>query len=379
MQRPATLIRAHGGLDAVVVGLAAASLARIWLEPIPPRGVTTALALLATLPLLARRALPLAMPIVALASLLVLSLVVPGAAWEQLQLFLAALTAFWVIGSENSRRRALVGLGAGLVVAAATVTTDASHRRVSDYVFAVAITTAAWVAGVVLGSRARAAAAAERRAEGLAREHDLRARQAVVEERSRIARELHDVIAHTVSVMVIQAGAAEQMLEGENVAARAALASVRNSGKGALLELRRLLAFVRDDETAPFEPQPSLARLDELVKGVEAADVHVEVRQGGEPRMLAPGLDQAAYRIVQEALTNAIKHGGRPVRATVAIDWQPNAVVIAITDNGAGARNSDGAGHGLVGMRERAELYGGDLSAGARPEGGFAVRARLPL
>jgi signal transduction histidine kinase len=378
VHRITALVRERG-FDCLIVGLAATNLVRIWLEPITPRGATSALALAATIPFLARRRFPLAAPLFALASLLGLSLLVPGAAWEQLQLFLGALAAFWVIGSENDRRRAALGLVAGLAVAVATVTTDAGHRGVSDYVFAVAITSAAWLGGVVLGSHTRAAAAAERRAERSALEQELRAQEAVTAERARIARELHDVIAHTVSVMVVQAGAAEQVLEGENEEARAALASIRASGKGALLELRRLLAFIREDATAELEPQPSLARLDELVAGVEAAGVAVDIDQSGEPRPLPPGLDQAAYRIVQEALTNTIKHAGRSAHAAVSIGWEPDALLISVTDDGVGAGNSAGTGHGLVGMRERAGLYGGTLTAGARREGGFAVRARLPL
>jgi signal transduction histidine kinase len=366
------------GIDVLAVALAAISLVRIWSESITPRGVTSALALLATLPLLVRRRFPLGAPLVALVSLLGLSIVSPGAAWEQLQLFFAALLAFWVIGSENGRRRATLGLAVGLVIAAATVTTDKGHRGVSDYVFGLTVTAAAWLGGVILGSHARSAAAAERRAERLALEQGFHAREAVADERARIARELHDVIAHTVSVMVVQAGAAEQVLEGENAAARAALASIRESGKGALLELRRLLAFIRDDADAELQPQPSLTRLDDLVAGVETAGIHVEVTHQGVPRPLPPGIDQAAYRIVQEALTNTVKHAG-PAHAAVCIGWEADAIVISVSDDGAGENGTVGSGHGLIGMRERAGLYGGELDAGPLAGGGFAVRARLPL
>jgi signal transduction histidine kinase len=380
VQRLATLVRAYG-LDALIVFLAAISIVRIWVEPITPRGSTSVLALLATLPLLARRRYPLAAPLAALVGLLALSFLHSGAAWEQLQLFLGALVAFWVIGSENTRRRAVIGLAVGLGVAVATVATDKGSRGVSDFVFGIAITTAAWLGGLVLGSHARAVSEAERRAERLAVEHEQQAREAVAEERARIARELHDVVAHTVSVMVVQAGAAEQVLDGENEAARAALASIRESGKGALLELRRLLLFIREDAEQELEPQPSLDRLDELVGRVEAAGVQVDVSQVGVRRPLPPGLDQAAYRIVQEALTNTIKHAGRPAHASVSIGWQPDTLLISVSDDGAGGDAVDGAagGHGLIGMRERAGLYGGELEAGPVRDGGFAVRARLPL
>jgi signal transduction histidine kinase len=377
VQRVVSLLRSRG-LDALVVALAVADVVRIWIEGISPRGATTVLALLATLPLLARRRLPLVAPIGALLALLGLSLLAPGAAWEQLQLFLGALLCFWVIGSENDRRHAIAGLAAGLAIAAGTVATDSGHRGFGDYAFGLAITAAAWAAGVVLGTHSRAAAVAERRAERLALEQEMRAEQAAAEERARIARELHDVIAHTVSVMVVQAGAAEQVLEGENPAAREALAAIRESGKGALVELRRLLGFLREGEGGATEPRPTLERLDELAARVRSGGIAVEVEQTGAQRPLAPGLDQAAYRIVQEALTNTVKHA-HASRAVVAIAWEPSAVVLSVTDDGVGVDGDARGGHGLIGMRERAALYDGELETGPLPGGGFRVEARLPL
>jgi signal transduction histidine kinase len=266
-----------------------------------------------------------------------------------------------------------------LAVALVAVATDSGHHRPSDFVFGVVITTAAWAGGVTLGTRARAATAAERRAELLALERDLRAREAAVEERARIARELHDVIAHTVSVMVVQAGAAEQVLEGENMAAREALRAIRESGKGALVELRRLLGLLRDDEPEELAPQPSLRDVDELVAQVEAAGLPVSLERRGTARVLPPGLDQAAYRIVQEALTNAIKHANAQ-RVEIGIDWQTDAVCLTVVDDGGGAGSgTSNGGHGLIGMRERAQLYGGRLEAGPHDGGGFAVSATLPL
>lgn len=366
------------GLDALVLILAVISVVRIWAEGITSRPAATALALLGTLPLLARRRLPLAAPMLALAGLLGLSLLVPGADWEQLQLFFSALLCFWVIGSENERRRAVAGLVAGLTVAAVTVAADAGHRGVSDFVFAVVITAAAWGAGLVLGTHARSAAAARRRAEQLAFEQKLREREAAEQERARIARELHDVIAHTVSVMVVQAGAAEEVLEGDNAAARAALSAIRQSGKGALTELRRLLGFLREAENGPATGPASLERLGELVAEVGKAGLRVDLIQSGQQQALPSGLDQAAYRIVQEALTNTIKHASAS-SATVVLEWEPAAVVLCVTDDGRGVNGVARGGHGLVGMRERASLYGGSLEVGPQPGGGFSVRARLPF
>jgi signal transduction histidine kinase len=370
----------HVGTDVLVVSVACADVVRIWVQPVSPRGGATALGLLATLPLLARRRLPLAAPLVAFAGYLGLALLVRGSVAEQLQFFLGALLCFWITGSENPRLRALVGLAAGLAVTAVAVATDPSHHGVGDFIFGFVITVAAWGAGAVLGTRARAAKAAERRAERLELEQELRAREAVSHERARIARELHDVIAHTVSVMVVQAGAAEQVLDGENAAAREALAAIRESGKGALLELRRLLGLLREEKPGELAPQPTLRDLDQLIAHVEAAGLPVTLEQRGEARPLSPGLAQAAYRIVQEALTNTIKHADAH-RVDVTVEWQPDAVHFLIVDDGRGANAPrTNGGHGLIGMRERAQLYGGHLEAGPRTDSrGYAVSATLPL
>jgi signal transduction histidine kinase len=364
-------------LDLIISVAAAVSVVRTWVQPLPPRPAVTALALLASLPLLLRHRHPMAAPLTALAGCLGLSLVVPGAVWEQLQFFFCALLCAWVIGSENARGRALAGFGAALAVAVATVALDPVHSAVGDYLFGVAIVVASWTGGLFFGVRARQAASAEQ----LAASRERQAAEAVAAERVRIARELHDVIAHTVSVMVVQAGAAEQVLGPGNEQVREALEAIRGSGKGALVELRRMLGLLRDDEPgAPPAPQPSLADVEQLVAQVAAAGAAIDVTRSGVARPLPSGLDQTSYRIVQEALTNTLKHAS-PAHATVDISWEPDALVLSVTDDGgrgiAGDRTS-GSGRGIVGMRERAQLYGGQLVAGPRPEGGFAVTARLP-
>jgi signal transduction histidine kinase len=365
-------------VDVAIVLVAVASVVRIWLEPLSPQAPVTAAALLATLPLLVRRRSPLSAPLVALLGCLGLTLLVPGALWEQLQFFFSALLCAWVLGSENRPRRGLLGLGAGLLVAVISVLTDPRHHALGDYVFAVAITSAAWTGGRLFGERARQATAAETEAARLAEDRERQAIEAVATERARLARELHDVIAHTVSVMVVQAGAAEQVLGPGNDQARAAMEAVRTSGKTALVELRHMLGLLRDDETAASEGlQPSLASVPDLAGAVTSAGTEVCVEQSGTPRPLEPGLDQTCYRIVQEALTNTMKHAG-PARATVAVRWEPEAVVLEISDDGVGADATVGNGRGVVGMRERVRLYGGELSAGPLPGGGFRVTARLP-
>jgi signal transduction histidine kinase len=219
----------------------------------------------------------------------------------------------------------------------------------------------------------------EQRAEFAERERDLAAREAVVEERARIARELHDLIAHHVSMIVLQAGAERRVLGGANASTREVLQTIEQIGRSALTEMRRLLGMLRGDTNDPLTPQPGLDDVPTLVKQVREAGLPVELRIDGERRELPVGIELSAYRIVQEALTNALKHAGE-ARATVHIHYGADSLELEIVDDGAGstARSSRG-GHGLVGMRERVALYGGRLDASRRTGGGFAVHALLPI
>lgn len=219
----------------------------------------------------------------------------------------------------------------------------------------------------------------ERRAQIAERERDLAAREAVVEERGRIARELHDVIAHHVSMIVLQAGAERRVLDDANTSTREVLETVEQTGRSALTEMRRLLEMLRGDAGEPLTPQPGLIDVPTLVTQLRDAGLPVELRIEGEPLELPVGLDLSAYRIVQEALTNALKHAG-DATATVAIRYAPDSLELEIVDDGAETPSAVGSGgHGLVGMRERVALYGGRLDAGRRPGGGFAVRVLLPI
>jgi len=210
------------------------------------------------------------------------------------------------------------------------------------------------------------------------REHDAqeKLRQAAAEERARITRELHDVVTHNVSVMVVQAAAAGEIFDSRPDQSRAAISDVEETGRRALNELRRLLGAVADDEAGVL-PQPSLDRLDELVDRVRTAGLDVDLRREGDPTRLPEGVELSAYRIVQESLTNTLKHA-RASRVTVVLRYRQDELEVEVSDNGVGATDH-GDGRGLIGMRERVALYGGDLSAGARPTGGFAVRARIPV
>jgi signal transduction histidine kinase len=210
-------------------------------------------------------------------------------------------------------------------------------------------------------------------------EHELRTAEAIADERARIARELHDVVAHAISVIVLQARGGRRMLDENPGETRTALDAIEQAGEQALVEMRRLLGMLRDaDERATLSPQPGLGRLDELAAEVSAAGLPVEVRVEGDAVELPPSLDVSAYRIVQEALTNALKHAG-PASAEVAVRYGHDVLELEVVDNGSGNGNGDGSGHGLVGIRERVGVYGGELEAGPDPRHGFRVRARLPL
>jgi signal transduction histidine kinase len=232
---------------------------------------------------------------------------------------------------------------------------------------------------VVMGLVRRVIADRERRAELAERERDLVAREAVVEERARIARELHDAIAHNVSMMVVQAGAERRVVPASNTSTREVLETIEHIGRGALTEMRRLVGMLRSDAADPLEPQPGLADLPTLVAQVADAGLPVDLRVEGEQRELPVGIELSAYRIVQEALTNALKHAG-DASATVCIRYGRDSLELEISDDGGPAREPVvSGGHGLVGMRERVALYGGSLHAARRATGGFTVRVLLPI
>ena len=226
---------------------------------------------------------------------------------------------------------------------------------------------------VVIGGRDRRLSLAER-------ERDVAAREAVVEERARIARELHDVIAHHVSTMVVQAGAERRMLEPDQEETREVLGTIERVGRGALTEMRRMVSMLRQVEDDDLAPQPTLADVPALVEQMRAAGVPVELHTIGEPLEVATGIGLSAYRIVQEALTNALKHS-HGAAAVVEVTYGIDSLEIVVRDDGRGARAADveGAGVGLVGMRERVALYGGQFQAGPEDTGGYSVRVQLPV
>ena len=237
----------------------------------------------------------------------------------------------------------------------------------------------AWTVGVTVRTRRAYVAALEARAELLEREREDNARLAVALERGRIAREMHDVVAHNVSVVVVQAAAAERLVESDPERARQAMRDVAATGRQALTEMRRLVGVLRDgDASDGLGPQPGVADLRALASTVEDAGMKVELSVQGEERPLPASAALSVYRIVQEALTNSLRHAG-PARARVILRYLPDALEVQVSDNGSGGiPPAEHGGHGLIGMRERVALFGGELTAGPRPEGGYAVLARIP-
>jgi len=270
---------------------------------------------------------------------------------------------------------------AGLAVAAvplfvaAVMHGQSAGNAIPNYVWLLA----AWGVGRTVRSWRQKSAALELANRELAEQRELQAQAAVTIERGRIARELHDVVAHNVSMMVVQAGAAQRVLEGPQPDVRNALEAIAHTGRQTVDEMRTLLGVLREtnDPTA-LKPQPGLAELERLVDGIRSAGLPVTLRVEGDPQGLPQALDVSAFRIVQEALTNTLKHAG-PARADVVVRYEPGAVTLEVRDSGAGKANGHGTGHGLVGMRERVAMFGGELDAAAQHGGGFVVRARLPV
>jgi len=330
-----------------------------------------------TLPLAWRRRAPLVTVIVVGGAVGAQSLVTqPLPAFGE---FLAVMLATYSVAAHAGRRDALWGLVAAGTAVSVQGLRDPAATSSFEFVYGVVYFGGAWLVGRVARRQRRHAVDLTQRAALLEREREEKARAAVAEERGRIARELHDVIAHCVSVIVIQAGAAEEIAERDPASARVALRSIRAVGNEALADMRRLLGILRanGDELA-LDPQPGIARLDELVAQAGAAGLTVHVRVTGEPAQLPAGVDLTAYRVVQEALTNVRKHAHTP-RADVHLRYLTDAIELEITDEGAAHQSANGAGHGLAGMRERVALYGGVMAAAHRPGSGFAVSVRLPI
>jgi signal transduction histidine kinase len=330
------------------------------------------------LPIFARRRFPFGGPASYFVLAAAVSLVDPSLVPSVEPFFLVGLAAAVLLG--NLRNPWQAGLGLLIAVSSlAYIVDQIPGRSTSEVVFVPLNFAIAWIAGFALRERTEKAEAAEVRATAAERERDAATRIAVAEERARIARELHDIVAHAVSVMVLQVGAVRHNLHDAMAEDRDALRDVERAGRTALVEMRRLLAAMRrDGDEAELVPQPGLDGLDALVEEVSRAGLPVQVHVDGERVPLPRAIDLSAFRIVQEGLTNALKHA-QATRADVTVRYLPDEVQLEVRDDGVGSSTIDGLGHGLVGIRERVKIYGGEMAAGSANGGGFVLTTRLPL
>jgi signal transduction histidine kinase len=289
----------------------------------------------------------------------------------------AGMIAAFLLGNLRDDTQARLGLAIVVGGAAVVIYNNPKHAP-GELVFVPVLFAIGWLAGYALRERVAQAEQAEERALEAERRRESAARIAVAEERARIARELHDVVAHAVSVMVLQVGAVRHNLPRELAADSDALKDVEQAGRSALAEMRRLLGAMHDGGDADLAPQPGLDSLDALVERVGRAGLPVRLQVEGDAVPLPRAVDLSAYRIVQEGLTNSLKHANAS-RADVTVRYGPDTVQLEVRDDGVGAGATDGLGHGLVGVRERVKIYGGEMNAGTAPEGGFVLCARLPL
>jgi signal transduction histidine kinase len=348
--------------------------ADIWSSVDENRNKLAAIGLFTAGALLFRRRAPFAVPLAVAAGAFAFTLLDAQAAYDTDTMFAVLILAAWAAGSLRDARQAGIALGALLAVSWTI------FLRAPD----VANTELIWVSIPVCGTFLLSAAIARhseraRLAEERARRTEEEARRAVEDERSRITRELHDVLAHSVSVMTVQASAVRRLLTPDQEREREALMTVEETGRQALAEMRRLLGIMRTDAERPaLAPQPGIGTLPELVEQLRLSGLPVELTVEGTPVKLPAGVDLSAYRIVQEALTNTLKHAGN-AHAWVAVRYAGDDVEIEVGNDGSSENGNDGAGHGLLGMRERVALCGGQLESGPRPGGGFQIFARLPV
>jgi len=377
-------------IAAPVVAFTLTSQYEIWVGPLPllagtvsgPKPVLAAIVALMSVGL----ALRIRYPIVALIAVMspfalhgILEHFFPTGGLNLFEVFLAEVFIVYSTAAHTSGRATYAG--AVIVVALQLIGYGPTLPRSLDEAFGEWVFYAvAWAFGKTLQHRERRGNRLEARTAELEAQHEVQIQAAITEERSRIARELHDVVAHSVSLMVLQAGAARQALDRQPVKARESLLAVESTGRSAMSELRRLVAMLRQPgQEDELGPQPSLRQLDLLVRQIREAGLVVDLDVGGGVETLPPGVDLSAYRIAQEALTNILKHAGAS-HVSLSVRCDGGAVEVAVEDDGRGS-SGNGAivgGHGLIGMRERVNLFGGRFEAGRRDGGGFRVFACLP-
>jgi signal transduction histidine kinase len=356
----AAALSVYGQLEVWASGLAPG------VEASGQRGLLAAAALLATLPVAFRRRAPIAAMAATTAGIELPELF--ASSQDAMAPFAAMLLEAFSLGALTRLAPGLVTLG---VVIALVTAGDPANAA-----FAALVIGGPYLAGRVTRREREQADRLKRLATQLGTEQQRSARLAVELERQRVARELHDIIGHGLGVIVLQVGAVRRLLLPEQEDERAALESAERTGREALAELRSVVGGLREED--PLAPAAGLAALDGLAKQVRAAGLPVSVRIEGTPRPLPAALEHSAYRVVQEALTNTLKHAG-PARAEILVRFEPDWLDLTVEDDGRGNGDATPPGVGLLGMRERAALFGGRLDAGPRPTGGFAVHARFPL
>jgi signal transduction histidine kinase len=368
--------------DAAIVGIPLGLVvlnAAVGLNPPRPSAVTTGLGAIGCVALLWRRTSPVAV----LGVLAVISLIPTlglGHDPDLFASFVPAMIAIYAVAAYRPTRYLYLVAGYSVAVLGGFAIRGPVFRTASQVVFNVLAVALATVVGRVMQHLRTSAETASARASLLEREQDLQAREAVVAERERIARELHDVIAHDVSLMVIQAGAAQRVMSDHPAEASEALSLIQDSGRRAVDELYLLLGMLRDDGQG-LAPQRGLSAVEELVGEVRRAGVPIELQITGERRDLGSALEVSAYRLVQEALTNVMKHA-RGSHTFVELAYDSTQLTVLVADDGNGPATSPDAGsggHGLLGMRERVRMFGGSFDAGRGPGGGWIMTAVLPV
>lgn len=388
MKRTAWPLIQRYWFDVLVVGAAVVGSLELILQQGEPEapGIPIVVAVIVeaglTLLLLGRRRFPFAAPAAMFVIAAALSFWDARLITFTFASFVSAIAACFLFGLLEERRQALVGLAVAVAGVLIIFSNDQTADQSSaDFFFVPLLFTVVWLSAFGLGRKLEQAREAEARAARIELEREAQARAAVADERARIARELHDVVGHAVSVMTVQASGVRRLLKPDQEREREALEIVEQTGREALAEMRRLVGVLRRPEESPaLAPQPSLQHLGRLIDQAREAGLPVEVEIEGEARELPSGVDLTAYRLVQEALTNTVKHAGAS-RAEVTIRYGDGTIELLVRDDGRGFSDgkAESGGHGLVGMRERVAVYGGELEAGPRPNGGYELRARLPL
>lgn len=377
MQRARGWLRRHGDLI-IAIGFTAWMILDLALGPDGRHWLPVACGLVASLPLVVRRTLPVVSFLVTQAGLVGLAVAVPDTYATSAPFLALAVFALFSLGAHAAGAQfwmSIVAVGISVVIGAIG---EGSPFSAGSVMFFLAFAGTPWAAGVGLRLyRQRQAGEVTRTAQVVA-EESARSAEALEAERSRIARDLHDVVSHAMAVTLMQARGGRRMLHTDPEAARSAFDVIERTNAQALGDMRRLLNVLRDsDGDGSSTPLPSLRRLPELIQQVRASGVPVELTLAGDLDQVPPGVDLSTYRVIQEALTNVLKHAG-PARARVAVDCASDHLDLLVSDDGNGPTGGASGGHGLAGIKERVAVLGGEVDAAAGPASGFVVRMRLP-